>query len=66
MGGGLSFRSVAGGNMDEEANDDEDKDEDDNDSALKNQCPETCRDDADCPGKLKCCGLCGSKCVEPI
>ena len=29
-------------------------------------CDATCRDDADCPHKQKCCGFCGSVCVDPV
>ncbi|KAK7502647.1 hypothetical protein BaRGS_00006222 [Batillaria attramentaria] len=29
-------------------------------------CDVQCLDDADCPGTLKCCGLCGNTCVQPV
>ena len=29
-------------------------------------CDVMCIDDADCEGRKKCCGLCGSRCVDPV
>ncbi|RUS84985.1 hypothetical protein EGW08_007230, partial [Elysia chlorotica] len=60
-----------GTDMDMEGdNDSDNKDsgDDDNDSAMKEDmtCRVTCRDDADCSGKKKCCGICGSRCVDPV
>ncbi|GFS07973.1 papilin [Elysia marginata] len=69
IGGGLGYAMSHGGSDGVDDNSSGNKD-DDNDSAMKMEkermCRTACRDDADCPGKKKCCGLCGSRCVDPV
>ena len=73
----MTYSSIIGGgltaamNMEDHHNDDdssEDKDNEDDHAEMENMnmCSVSCRDDADCTGKKKCCGVCGSKCVDPV
>ncbi|KAK3784675.1 hypothetical protein RRG08_009400 [Elysia crispata] len=64
LGGALGF-STTDEEDDSDGNDDKG---DDNDSAMKEErtCRVSCRDDADCYGKKKCCGICGNRCIDPV
>ena len=35
-------------------------------SSRISSCDVSCLDDADCPANLKCCGVCGTRCVQPV